>query len=1301
MPDTQHNVSTEHEGQDDGVQHIAVVGLGCRVPGADSPQALWQLLREGRDEITGIPPDRSVFAAAVRAAGARAEGAQWGGFLPDIERWDPQFFGISPAEAARMDPQQALALEVAWRAFEDAGVVVGDQASSRTGVFIGQATHDYAMVLGHRPDTAVGPFTNPGISHAVTANRLSYLWDLRGPALTVDTACSSSLVAVHLAVQSLLAGECDTALAGGVNALLSPVPQLGAAGLTALAADGRCRTFDAAGKGYVRSEGAGAVVLRRLSDALAEGNAIHAVIRATGVNQDGRTNGLTAPSGRAQSELIESTLRRAQVTSADEVGYAELHGTGTPLGDPIEARALADGLTAALGTRARAPLAVGSIKANIGHLEGAAGILGLIKAALVLSHRAIPANPHFDTVNPLIDLDRLRLHVPAQEAPWPDTARLATVSSFGFGGTNAHAVLGRAPDRTPVREAEVETNGPVILPLSARDEQALTEIAHGWQDQVRSSTSWTEVRDLARAAAAHRTHFAWRAGLVAADQDELLDLLKKLASQDRTPTHSTPVAEARIGFVYSGHGSQWQGMGQELLRTSPAFEQQATVVDEELAPLLGWSPLAVLAGRHTADLDDISVTQPLIMTVQLAITATLAALGVHPAAVAGHSMGEVSAAVAARRLNLETACRVLTARNDAVTVARGTGGMAVVEAGAQEARTILEDMNSPVTVAADNSPRTCVLSGPNAELAQAVAEFDRLGRDARLVKVDYPSHGPMMHGPAEQLLQTLGTVDSHPHGTPGAADFYSTVTGQLFTNPLDADYWKANLTSPVQAQDAVTAMVDAGVTHLLEISPHPVLLTALRECIEGLGEAVPALATARRDQPTPHGLHPVVAELYEHGWRPQESGDTVTRALAGQLPVHPFRRRVVQEPAPATPAGRRHTDHWTPGSLVELGFQPGTFVADLDLSLLHDGAHHVAGEPAVSGAVLAALACWAAEEAGLGPAAWVRDLEMRKPLPADPHSPVQLVLHRAGEESQATSAFVSFLLHESGTWYSAASCTVGTSPVPYDPPAPDARAQTTVELAGPQAPGPHAAHGSSILDHALAVLAEALFALRTDGTRLDEFTVSRIDALHIAPGLWLADRATAHGWLRDADGHLIADMLLTGAVGQTLAHAEGIRLRHLAAGETRTDSPHDAPTAPPTEAAPLQARLDAADSDEDRLALLRDRLRDFLGAILPDELPAQDFDELPFAQLGLESLMGVELRNRLEKELGRRLSVTLLWRHPTVNALAAALAQMTLGQAPTGLRTDTGEQAAPIATPSADPLTQLLAELDHTPGDRS
>ncbi|EGX58132.1 Beta-ketoacyl synthase [Streptomyces zinciresistens K42] len=1273
---------------------VAVVGLGCRVPGADTVEALWRLLDERRDEITPVPAGRESLHRAVTAAGAGATGAGWGGFVAGLESWDPGFFGISPSEAARIDPQQALALEVAWRALESAGVVHDDLLGSRTGVFLGQATHDHAMLLGGRSaHEAQGPYTNPGLSHAITANRLSYLWDLRGPSLTVDTACSSSLVAVHLAVRSLLSGECDRAVAGGVNALLSPVPQLGAAGLTALAADGRCRTFDASGQGYVRSEGAGAVVLRRLADALAAGEHVHAVITGSGVNQDGRTNGLTAPSGRAQTELMARTLRQAGVTSATALGYAELHGTGTPLGDPIEGRALGAALDQAVGAD-RPPLPVGSVKANIGHLEAAAGVLGLIKAALVLRHGVVPGNPHLREVNPRIDLDGFGLSMSAAHTPLPARAGAVTVSSFGFGGTNACVVLARAPRRPcPGQDGAREDSGPVVLALSARSARSLAVTAGDWAQWLESLEDWADVRRAARAASAHRTAFEWRAAVAAADRGELRERLAEFADGTRGARETRTAGPPSVGFVYSGHGSQWEGMGRELLRRCPPFARRVREADAVLAPMLGWSPLAALEGTAPADLDDICVAQPLIFTVQLALTAQLADLGIRPAAVAGHSMGELSAAVVAGRLGLATACRVLRARNDAVAAARGTGGMAVVEAGAREAAEILAGLGSPVTVAADNSPRSCVLSGPGEALDAALDAFGRQGRDTRRVKVDYPSHGPLMEGPAEQLGRVLGTVEAPGRGCGPA--FYSSVLGRLHDAPLDAGYWLDNLTHPVRAREAVTAMADDGVTHVLEISPHPVLLVALRESLMALGEGAVALPTGHREQRGDLGLRDVEAALFEHGLHLRADADAATRAWADRLPVHPFHRTPVYRAPEAVPGGRAGGSG--PGVLTEASFQPGTFLGEFTLPEPREE-HLVAGEPAVSVTELVAAALRAAREAGVEDAEFVQDLEMHRPLPADPDAARQVVVHLGGGGARpARSAAVRFLHRRSGGWTTAASCTVGVRP-----PAPLAEIDSAVrcEVSVPALP-PTASPASSagVLDRALPEVARALLAGRP-GLDPDRTAVTRVGAVRVTAEAWTADKAVARGRLRECDGEVVMDLAFVSTAGSLLAQVQHMALAQLSG--RGGDDPQDRVADPDERAGSgggLRRTLFALPTEAERRQALGGWLRGVLGGILPNGLREDAADDLPFAEMGLESLMGVELRNRLEKELDIRLSATLVWAHPTIGQLTDAL----LGRVVQGAeQVRQAAPAAPEATGAAgasgsDALSQLLAELDGRP----
>ncbi|AJE87368.1 Beta-ketoacyl synthase [Streptomyces albus] len=1284
-----------------GAGQVAVVGIGCRVPGAESPEELWALLSEGRDAVTAVPEDRTRFASAVRSAGERGTGAGWGGFLTDIGAWDPGFFGVSPAEAAATDPQQALALEVAWRALENAGVPRGDLAGSRTGVFFGQATHDHAVLLGDGPVSALnGPYTNPGLSHAITANRMSYLWDLRGPSLAVDTACSSSLVAVHLAVQSLLSEECDRAIAGGVNAMLSPVPQLGAAGLTALAPDGRCRTFDSAGRGYVRSEGAGAVILRRLDDALAAGEHIHAVISGTGVNQDGRTNGLTAPSGRAQTELLTQSLRRAGILAAEELGYAELHGTGTPLGDPIEARALANALSEVLGED-RPALPVGSVKANIGHLEAAAGIVGLIRTALILGHGRIPGNPHLREVNPRIDLDAFRLRISPESLPWPVDARAASVSSFGFGGTNASVILSRTPSRSPRTDGVRVPAGPVVLPLSARNPEALAGTAALWTDRVRSAADWEEVGHLVRAAAAHRTPFECRVGIVASDAAELAESLEEAAG-GREFTHALPTDAARLGFVYSGHGSQWEGMGRELLRTSPAFARRVQEADEVLAPLLGWSPLAALRQELPVDLDDISVIQPLILTVQLALTEELAELGIHPDAVAGHSMGELGAAVVASRIGLATAGRVLRARNEAVEVVRGKGGMAVVEASAEEAREVLLGIGSPVTVAADNSPRACLVTGTTEELARVEAEFEARGQDTRRVKVDYPSHGPLMREPVELMAAALGRLPAPPTREDTSPRFYSAVYGKAFDGVLDTGYWKENLTAPVRAREVVAAMAEDGITHFLEISPHPVLLVALREVLQEGGHRAVALPTGHRKRPSGHGLLPVAAELFEHGGGPVTEPDPVTRALAPTLPGHPFRRQPVYHlhTGPAQRTQRRTV----PGTLTETGFQPGTFLTEVTLPEAR-AEHRVAGREAVSAAELIALACWAAEQAGLdGPCA-VRNLEMSRTLPADPATPLQLALVRGGDplREPGPPALVTFYFrNESGQWLRAASCTVARDTGESVPMAATDLVQVKV-AATERGTGPATTPG--LLDPALPAAAEALFG---DPASLADVLVSHIGSARVLPRLWSAQEANVACRLRRDGEELHIDLDLVDSSGELLAQIHHITLQHLSRSP---GAPPDAPLAgtetvdgsAPSGRHPLRQQLARLGDVPERRTTLGAWVRSALGAILPGGFPDGGTEEMPFTSLGLESLMGVELRNRLEAELGLRLSVALVWAHPTIHQLCDALLEvLDAEEAPTAQQADGSAQRqasvseGPAAAPDA--LAQLLAELDSPEG---
>ena len=548
----------------DPSQPVAIVGIGCRFPGADGPEAFWRMLRDGADMIREVPPDRWDAAAyydpdpAVPGKAA----SRWGGFLDQIDRFDPFFFGISPGEAERMDPQQRLLMELAYEAFEDAGYPMPRLAGSRTAVLVGISVNEYGL-LQHGRHELLNGHSGTGAALAIGANRISYFFDLHGPSLAVDTACSSSLMAVDLACRSLRSGECDLALAGGVNLILSPAHSIAFTKAGVLAPDGRCKPFDAAADGYVRGEGGGLVVLKPLPAALADGDAIYAVIRGGAVFQDGRTNGLMAPNGEAQEAVLRAAYENAGVSPGD-VQYVETHGTGTLLGDSMEAHAI--GRVTSVG-RGGAPCALGSVKSNFGHLEAAAGAAGLIKVALALKHRTLPPSLHFRSPNPHVPFEALGLHVQQELASWPDRTgpRLAGVSSFGFGGTNVHMILEEAP-RTAAPSPTEDPSSPQLLPLSAHSRDALSAVARRFRDFVTASTSEPApgVAELSASAALRRTHLDHRLGVIARSKDELVERLDMFLRGESHPEvvigGDLVAAGRRLAFVFSGQGSQWLGM---------------------------------------------------------------------------------------------------------------------------------------------------------------------------------------------------------------------------------------------------------------------------------------------------------------------------------------------------------------------------------------------------------------------------------------------------------------------------------------------------------------------------------------------------------------------------------------------------------------------------------------------------------------------------------------------------------------------------------------------------------------------
>jgi len=697
---------------------IAIVGMGCRFPGnANDPDVYWSLLDGGVDAVRPLDPRWSLV-----GSWPRQEGANWAGLLEAPgDTFDPIFFGISAREAIMIDPQHRLLLEVAWEALEDAGILHRSLEGSRTGVFVGACAADYEQFVFQLPPEALDIYSITGSMNCAAAGRLSYTFGFQGPCMMIDTACSSSLVASHLACRSLRNGECDLALAGGVNLILSSVSMEAAWRLQALSPDGRCRTFDASANGYVRGEGCGFVVLKRLSDAQRDKDRVWAIIRGSAVNQDGRSTGLTAPNVLAQEALVREALQNARVPS-EAVGFVETHGTGTSLGDPIEVEALRAAVGAPRSDGSRCVL--GAVKTNFGHLEGAAGIAGLIKTALCLHHGRIPKNLNFRALNPRIRLEGSCLTPAAEATPWPrtDRPRFAGVSSFGVSGTNAHIVLGEAPE--PQHSAGAPERGLELFVISGRTESGANAQAARLLEHLARHPEQT-LGDVAYSLATTRTALDARIGVVAGTREELSSTLESVMKGE-TPFGAvrgqvTAGGAGKVVFVFPGQGSQWLGMGRTLLQQETVFQAAMVECDRAIQAEAGFSVLSELtADEESSQLGRIDVVQPVLFAVQVALTALWRSWGIEPNAVVGHSMGEVAAAHVAGALTLKDAATVICRRSRLLRRISGQGEMALVELGAREAEGVLQGYEDRLSVAVSNSPRFTVLSGDPKALAEVL-----------------------------------------------------------------------------------------------------------------------------------------------------------------------------------------------------------------------------------------------------------------------------------------------------------------------------------------------------------------------------------------------------------------------------------------------------------------------------------------------------------------------------------------------------------------------------------------------------
>ena len=873
---------------------IAIVGMSCRLPQAADPAQFWRLLRDGVDAVTAVPQGRWPHSTPLAYP--------FGGFVPDVDHFDAAFFGISPNEAAAMDPQQRLALELSWEALENARTVPAGLRGTAAGVFMGTTSNDYAVLQDRLG--ADGRHGYTGVNRAIIANRVSYFLGLQGQSLTLDTGQSSALVAVQLACESLRRGEGRLAIAGGVNLNLLAETTEAIGSFGALSPDGRCYAFDSRANGYVRGEGGAVVVLKPLFAALVDGDAVHCVILGGAVNNDGGGDGLTAPSQRAQEQVIRLACRRAGVRPAD-VQYVELHGTGTRVGDPVEAAAL--GAAYGDGRPDTAPLLVGSVKTNIGHLEGAAGIAGLLKVALSLQHREVPPSLHFETPNPEIPLDELRLRVVRSACPWPRTGQplLAGLSSFGMGGTNCHLVLGEAPARgATIVGPQPPQDAPWVL--SARSAAGLRAQARRLHARVAQDTA-VEPADVALSLARTRAEFEHRAVILGDDRATRLAGLAALA--DGRPDESVvggSVVAGGCAFVFPGQGSQWPQMARELLAGSPEFAQRIASCASALEPFTDYSLLDVLRGSPDApEHDRVDVVQPALWAVMVSLAGLWRAHGVKPDVLIGHSQGEIAAATVAGALSLSDGARVVALRSRAITGIAGSGGMMSVAAPLDVIEPVLRPLAPHAAVAAVNGPRSVVVSGRHDALDELGRRLSADGYRTRLVPVDYASHSAAVEDIRAELLAALAPVRPVSTGTL----FISTLTGEaLDTAALDADYWYRSLRQPVRFAKATRRALEHHCGVFVECSPHPVLVAAVEETLEEAERDAAVVGTLRRGDGGPDRFRRSLAEAYTCGAGVDWAGRCqVPGARLVDLPTYPFQRQRhwlgrPGAPGPARPA---------------------------------------------------------------------------------------------------------------------------------------------------------------------------------------------------------------------------------------------------------------------------------------------------------------------------------------------------------------------------------------------------------------
>ncbi len=978
---------------------IAIIGIGCRFPGGvNDAESLWKLLVEGREAVCEVPPDRwnveRFYDAEAGVAGKSI--ARRGGFVDGLDQFDPQFFGISPREAPYVDPQHRLLLETSWEAIEDAGIVLDLERGTDLAMFAGISHNDYQIIQGTPWDSSsISPHSPTGTAHSIAANRISYCFNLRGPSIALDTACSSALTAVHSACEHIWSGRGDTALAGGVTVMITPGGFVGFSQAGMLSPEGRCKAFDASADGFVRGEGAGVVVLKRLSKALADGDSVYAVVIGTATNQDGHTNGISLPSTEAQARLVRDACRDAGIEPS-QIGFVEAHGTGTAVGDPIEAHALAEALCK--DRSVEASLIIGSVKTNLGHLETAAGIAGLIKAALILKQRQIPASLHFQTPSPYIDFAALKLRVATSLEDFPKTTGplIAGVNSFGFGGANAHVILVEAPAKAHDANLALEADRPWPVVLSARSEGALRNSAlrlSEWLDAKEKSNGLSPVLpDLTYTLGARRNHHQHRLTIVGRSPAEIVEELSRYASEQAAPKVRTAFAPRReqtirVAFVFSGQGPQWWGMGRELFEHEPVFRRIVEACDTTMRRS-GFGLLEELQRQeNTSQLHRTAIAQPAIFAMQVALAELWKSWGVLPGAVVGHSVGEIAAACVAGILNLEQAARLIVLRARFMDgCARGEGTMLAVGLPEEDARSLLLPHRTAVSIAAFNGPRSLTLSGPRLSLDPIASELEERGIFARFVRVEHPFHHPLMGPAAEALEAALGELLPRKENVP----FFSTVTGRRHSGAeCDASHWGRGVRQPVQFGSAVAELADFGADVWLEINVHPALLVSLQECLSARGDKSPVMASMRREN--------------EHQSLLETAMDLHRSAVALDFAAMTPSRRPLSLPAYAWDKSRwwHESNEWSEGRLasggrglldVRLPRATPSWVARLDerkMAFLKD--HRVENRTVFPASAFVEMAIEAGFQLFEGRAFVLEDFEIRKPLIL-PDSPLGILL---------------------------------------------------------------------------------------------------------------------------------------------------------------------------------------------------------------------------------------------------------------------------------------------------------------------